>query len=85
MKTKEPPLDSELQSWHPDPNHHEDVTIDDIDACVIADVIAKLKDENDRLRRMAALLSAETEYMRRSVLPAGSVHWRPAVHLRSVP
>jgi hypothetical protein len=44
-----------------------------------ADVIALLRAENDRLRQMAGLLSAETEYMRRSLLPTKSADWRPAV------
>jgi hypothetical protein len=72
MKIKQSPLDSELHSWRPDL-----IGVDDI-----ADVIALLRDENDRLRQMAELLSAETEYMRRSLLPPD---WRPAVRLRSVP
>lgn len=81
MKTKQPLLDSELQSWHP----VDDIAADDIAVHDIADVIALLQDENDRLRRMAELLSAETEYIRRSLPPAVSAHWRPAVRLRSVP
>ncbi|MBB4366820.1 hypothetical protein GGD65_007894 [Bradyrhizobium sp. CIR18] len=72
MKTKQPLLNFELQSWHPD-----SIGVDDI-----VGVIALLRDENERLRQMAELLSAETEYMRRSLLPP---YWRPAARLRSVP
>ncbi|TYO62052.1 hypothetical protein FXV83_34690 [Bradyrhizobium hipponense] len=71
MKIKQYLLDSELQNWR------ADIGVDDI-----ADVIALLRDENDRLRQMAELLSAETDYMRRSLLPP---QWRPAVRLRSIP
>ena len=85
MKTKDPVLDSEFQSWHPDSNNHADILIDDIAADAIADVIALLRDENDRLRRVAALLSAETEYKRRAGRSGGSKRWRPAARLRSVP
>jgi hypothetical protein len=52
----------------------------------IADFIAQLKEENDRLRRMAALLSAQTEYMRRrSLLRAKSADCRPSSRLRALP
>ena len=73
MKTKQPHLNFELQSsWRPDL-----IGVDDI-----VGVIALLRDENEKLRQMAELLSAETEYMRRSLLPPD---WRPAARLRSVP
>jgi hypothetical protein len=51
----------------------------------IADSIALLRDENDKLRCMAALLSAQTEYMRRSLAPAKSPEWRPSSRLRALP
>ena len=44
-----------------------------IDADDIAGVIALLRGENDRLRQIAELLSAETEYLRQSLLP----NWCP--------
>ncbi|MBB4259960.1 hypothetical protein [Bradyrhizobium sp. CIR3A] len=72
MTIKQPSFDPELCNWHPDL-----IGVDDI-----ADIIALLRDENERLRQIAELLSAETEYMRRSLLPPD---WRPAVRLRSVP
>jgi len=51
----------------------------------IADSIALLRDENDRLRRMVALLSAETEYIRRALSSPGSTHWRSSSRLRALP
>jgi hypothetical protein len=39
----------------------------------IADTIALLREENDRLRKMAASLSIETEDIRRSLSPAASL------------
>lgn len=72
MKINQYLLDPELQNWRPDL-----IGIDDI-----ADVIALLRDENDRLRQMAQLLSSETDHMRRSLLPP---HWRLTVRLRSIP
>lgn len=47
---------------------------EDAPECVdsIADSITLLKDENDRLRKMAASLSVEAEDIRRSLSPAKS-------------
>jgi hypothetical protein len=72
MKIKQLPFDPELHSWHPDL-----IGVDDV-----ADIIELLREQNDMLRQIAERLSAETEYMRRSLLPPD---WRPAVRLRSVP
>ena len=72
MTIKQSPLDPELYGWHSDLIGADD----------IADIIALLRRENDRLRQMAEQLSAETDYMRRSLLPPD---WRPAVRLKSVP
>jgi hypothetical protein len=47
----------------------------------IADSIALLRDENERLRKMAASLSMETEDIRRS-LSTGSIAWWASSHLR---
>ena len=75
MKTEQPLLDSESKIWC--------VDLDSADQ--VADVIALLRSENDRLRQMAALLSAETECMRQSRLPVKSTDWRPNARLRAVP
>jgi hypothetical protein len=74
MKTKQSALDSELEL------RRQDLSCADS----IAEVIALLRDENDRLRQMAELLSAETEYMRRSRSPAKTTDWRPSTRLRTV-
>ena len=49
-------------------------SVGDIPDCVdgIADSIILLKDENDRLRKMAASLSVEAEDIRRSLSPMKS-------------
>jgi hypothetical protein len=70
MKFKRSPSDFQSQGRHLDLGSVEN----------IADSIALLKDENERLRRMVALLSAETEYIRRSL--SSSAHWR---RLRALP
>jgi hypothetical protein len=75
MKTEQSPLDSESQIW----------CVDLSSADQVADVIALLMDENDRLRQMAALLGAETEFMRQSLLLVKSTDWRPVARLRAVP
>ena len=76
MKFKQPAFDFESQIPSLDPNSVENV----------ADFIAHLKEENDRLRRMAALLSAQTEYMRRrSLLREKSADCRPSSRLRALP
>ena len=75
MKFKQPPFELETQIRPLDLSSVEN----------IADSIALLRDENDRLRRMAALLSDQTEYMRRSLLPAKSADWRPSSRLRALP
>jgi uncharacterized small protein (DUF1192 family) len=75
MKFKQPPFEFETQIRPLDLSSVEN----------IADSIALLRDENDRLRRMAALLSAQTEYMRRSLLPEKSEDWRPSSRLRALP
>jgi hypothetical protein len=86
MKTKDPVLDPEFKSGNPNSNNHADIMINDTPAAAdaIANVIALLRDENDKLRRMAALLSAEAEYKRCAVRSGGSKRWRPAARLRSV-
>jgi hypothetical protein len=75
MKTEQPSLDSESEIWCVDLNSADQ----------IADVIALLRDENDRLRQMAALLSAETKCMRQARLPVKSTDWRRIARLRAVP
>jgi uncharacterized small protein (DUF1192 family) len=75
MNFKQPPFEFESQIRPLDLSSVEN----------IADSIALLRDENDRLRRMAALLSAQTEHMRRSLLPTKSADWRPSSRLRALP
>jgi uncharacterized small protein (DUF1192 family) len=75
MKFKRPPSDCQPQVRHLDLSSVEN----------IADSIALLRDENDRLRRMVALLSAETEYIRRSLSSSESTQWRSASRLRALP
>jgi hypothetical protein len=75
MKFKQSPFDFETQIRPLDLSTVEN----------IADSIALLRDENDRLRRMAALLNAQTEHMRRSLLPEKSADWRPSSRLRALP
>ena len=76
MKFKQPAFDFESQIPSLDPSSVENV----------ADFIALLKEENDRLRRMAALLSAQTEYMRRrSLLREKSADCRPSARLKALP
>jgi len=82
MKTKQSAIDSELQLWREDAG--QDLGQDLGGAERIAEVIALLRDENDRLRQMAELLSAETEYMRRPRSPAKATDWRPSTRLRTV-
>jgi hypothetical protein len=53
-------------------------------AKTIADSIALLRDENDRLRKMAASLSMETEDIRRSLSPTASIAWWASAHLRAL-
>jgi hypothetical protein len=57
------------QIGHPDLRSVEDIP-DSVDS--IADSIILLKDENDRLRKMAASLSVEAEDIRRSLSPTKS-------------
>jgi hypothetical protein len=75
MKFKRPPSDCQPQIRHLDRGSVEN----------IADSIALLRDENDRLRRVAAVLSAETEYIRRSLSPSGSTHSRSSSRLKALP
>jgi hypothetical protein len=76
MKFKQPPVEFESQIPPLDLSSVENV----------ADFIALLKEENDRLRRMAALLGAQTEYMRRrSLLREKSADWRPSSRLKALP
>ncbi|RZN35167.1 hypothetical protein CWO90_04325 [Bradyrhizobium sp. Leo121] len=75
MKFKRPPSDCQPQIQHLDLSSAENM----------ADSIALLRDENDRLRRMVALLSAETEYIRRSLSSSVSTHWRSSSRLRALP
>jgi hypothetical protein len=75
MKLKQPPFELETQILPLDLSSVEN----------IADSIALLRAENARLRRMATLLSAQTEYMRRSLLPAKPADWRPSSRLRALP
>jgi hypothetical protein len=75
MKFKQPPFEFESQIQPLDLSSVENV----------ADFIAHLKEENDRLRRMAALLSAQTEYMRRrSLLREKPADWRPSSRLKAL-
>lgn len=57
------------QIQHADLSSVEDIP-DSVDS--IADSIILLKDENDRLRKMAASLSVEAEDIRRSLSPTKS-------------
>jgi hypothetical protein len=57
------PSGSQAQIQHLDLSSAED----------IADSIALLREENDRLRKMAASLSVETEDIRRSLSPTASL------------
>ena len=75
MKFKQPPFEFETQIRPLDLSSVEN----------IADSIALLRDENDRLRCMAELLSAQTEYIRRSLLPAKSEDSHPSSRLRALP
>jgi uncharacterized small protein (DUF1192 family) len=75
MKLKQPPFELETQILPLDLSSVEN----------IADSIALLRAENARLRRMATLLNAQTEYMRRSLLPAKPGDWRPSSRLRALP
>jgi hypothetical protein len=75
MKFKRPPSDCQPQVRHLDLSSVENIAVS----------IALLRDENDRLRRMVALLSAETEYIRRSLSSSGSTHWRSSSRLRALP
>jgi hypothetical protein len=63
------PSDYPLQFRHPDLSSFEDVP-DSPES--IADSITLLRDENDRLRKMAASLSVEAENIRRSLSPTKS-------------
>jgi 2-keto-3-deoxy-L-rhamnonate aldolase RhmA len=65
------PSDNQAQIQHLDLSSAED----------IADSIALLREENDRLRKMAASLSMETEDIRRSLSPAASLVATP--HLKA--
>ncbi|MEY9278880.1 hypothetical protein [Bradyrhizobium yuanmingense] len=67
MAIKQTPLVSDLQCCRPKLIGDDNV----------ADAISVLRDENDRLRLMAKLLSTEIEYMRRSLLLIKSADWRP--------
>ncbi len=55
------------------------------DAEDIADSIALLRDENDKLRKIAASLSVETENIRRSLAPAKSTPWWLSSRLKALP
>lgn len=57
------PSDNQAQIQHLDVSNTEN----------IVDSIALLREENDRLRQMAASLSIETEDIRRSLSPAASL------------
>lgn len=69
LKFKQHVSDYLPQIPHPDLSSVEDIP-DSVDS--IADSIILLKDENDRLRKMAASLSVEAEDMRRSLSPTKS-------------
>jgi hypothetical protein len=75
MKFKQPPFEFETQIRPLDLSSIED----------IAESIALLMVENDKLRRLAVLLSVQTESMRLSLLPTRSADWRPSSHLRTLP
>jgi hypothetical protein len=74
MKLKQPLFEFETQIQPLDLSSVENIAVS----------IALLRAENDRLRRMAALLIAQTESMRRSLLPAKSADWRPSSRLRAL-
>jgi hypothetical protein len=69
LKFTQHPSDYRPQIQRPDLSSVEDVP-DSVDS--IADSIILLKDENDRLRKMAASLSVEAEDIRRSLSPTKS-------------
>ena len=69
LKFTQHPSDYLPQIQHADLSDIEDAP-DSVDS--IADSITLLKDENDRLRKMAASLSGEAEDIRRSLSPAKS-------------
>jgi hypothetical protein len=50
----------------------------------IADSILLLKDENDRLRKIAESLSVETENIQRSLSPAKSTPWWHSPRLKAL-
>jgi hypothetical protein len=70
MKFKQPPFEFEAQIRPLDLSSIED----------IAESIALLRVENDKLRRLAVLLSVQTESMRLSLLPTKSADWRLSSH-----
>jgi uncharacterized small protein (DUF1192 family) len=69
-----------LSDCQPQVGHLDLSSVEDV-----VDYIALLREENDRLRRMAALLSAETEYIRHSLSPSRSTHWRSSPRLKALP
>ncbi|EAQ37378.1 hypothetical protein NB311A_03684 [Nitrobacter sp. Nb-311A] len=69
LKFTQHPSDYLPRIQHPDLSRVEDVP-DSADS--IADSIILLKDENDRLRKMAVSLSVEAEDIRRSLSPTKS-------------
>lgn len=69
FKFTQHPSDYLPQIQHLDLSNVEDVS-DSVDS--IADFIILLKDENDRLRKMAASLSVEAEDIRRLLSPMKS-------------
>jgi len=73
MRLTPRPSDHQPQTEHLDLNSAE----------TIEDSIALLRDENDRLRKMAASLSMETEDIRRTLSPAESTAWWPSSHLKA--
>jgi hypothetical protein len=69
LKFTQRPSDFPPQFQHPDLSSVENVP-DSAES--IADSIMLLRDENDRLRKMAASLSMEAENIRRSLSPTKS-------------
>lgn len=69
LKFTQHPSDYLPQIQHADSSSGEDVP-DSVDS--IADSITLLKNENDRLRKMAASLSVEADDIRRSLSPTKS-------------
>jgi hypothetical protein len=69
LKLTQPSSDYPPQISHPDFGSVED-SLDSAES--IADSITMLRNENDRLRKMAAMLSVEADSIRQSLSPTRS-------------